>query len=155
MTPILPYICLLDYNYDPLTGVFSCKDGSAVSQLSAGYYTVKYDGRTELVHRIIWVMMTEKPIPEGMTVDHIDRNTQNNKWDNFRLITQTGQSLNTRDKVNATGLRGVTYQRDRQLYQATIRYNGKRLNLGRYKTAEEANAVYEAKRKELELQHLC
>ena len=49
--------------------------------------------RNMYVHRLVWETFRSS-IPNGMTVDHIDRNKTNNNVDNLRLATKTEQQRN-------------------------------------------------------------
>lgn len=62
-----------------------------------GYYaiTVNYKGKN--VRRMIHRMVAEcwlGPCPEGMQVDHIDRNSHNNHYSNLRYVTHSEQMKN-------------------------------------------------------------
>jgi len=50
---------------------------------------------------------------------------------------------------NTSGVKGVTYDPKRDRYRAGIRVDGVPMDLGRFKTLEEAAAVVRAKREEL------
>ena len=81
--------------------------------------------------------------PKDMHVDHINRNTLDNRKSNLRLCTFT-ENMRNRPKyaTNTTGYRGVTYHKRDKMYQAQIKVNGKRLFLGYFTTAEEAHEAY-------------
>lgn len=95
---------------------------------------------TILAHRIIWEMH-HGPIPEGIMVDHIDRNPRNNRIENLRLAT-AGESVLNRclQRNNTTGFRGVVFTAGK--YQASISVRGKNIYLGRFDTAEMAAEAY-------------
>lgn len=139
---------ILEYNEDsPSCLVWACdkqlREGVVVARkgLPAGgddglYYRVGYTGNDglwyrEKCHRIVWEMHNGE-IPEGMCIDHIDRNKLNNKIDNLRLVTQ---ALNARNSLpsgkNPTGVVGVTYHEENRngilvkKYYARIMVNGK------------------------------
>ncbi|SUI52143.1 HNH endonuclease signature motif containing protein [Serratia marcescens] len=62
----------------------------------------KYKG-----HRICWELING-PIPDGMTIDHIDHNPLNNKISNLRLASQVEQKRNMPiQKNNSSGVVGV------------------------------------------------
>ena len=85
--------------------------------------------------------------PKGVCVDHKDGNTFNNTRENLRLCSQSQNLQNRRARQN-THLKGITFRRDRNRWRARIKYNGKELYLGYYRTQEEAHAAYlEAARK--------
>jgi hypothetical protein len=44
-------------------------------------------------HRIVWESFNGK-IPNGLEIDHIDRNKHNNKLKNLRLVTHSENCLN-------------------------------------------------------------
>lgn len=46
-------------------------------------------------------------------------------------------------RANTTGLHGVVWDKDRQKWRAQIRIDGRKTNLGRFNTAEEAAAAHD------------
>ena len=54
--------------------------------------------KTYAVHRIIWIIHKGE-IPEGMEVDHKDRNRANNYLGNLRLLTHSQNIRNNRPGV--------------------------------------------------------
>jgi hypothetical protein len=77
-------------------------------------------------------------IPNGMQIDHIDRNPLNNNVENLRLATQAQNQINsTKPKNNTTGFKGVLATPSGK-FQARLGYKGKKLYLGLFDTAEEA-----------------
>lgn len=100
-----------------------------------GYRIIRIDGRLYKEHRIIWAMHNG-PIPDGMDIDHIDRNTGNNKLENLRLATRSINNLNKNSK-------GVTYDKSRNKWKAQLSFNGKVVLNKRFSSYEKALAVYE------------
>jgi len=89
------------------------------------------------------------PNPENKPyVDHINRDVTDNRLINLRWVT-AGENVINRDKhsTNKVGLKGVTFRWNS--YHATIKMNGKYVELGSFDTPEEAHAVYLAKAREL------
>ena len=95
----------------------------------------KKEGR-ELTHILLGI----DPKDDSTTIiDHIDGNGMNNRRSNLRICTQAENLRNQRFMSNNTsGFIGVSYDKNRNRYNAEIRMNDKRLHIGRYKTLEEA-----------------
>ena len=64
-----------------------CKTGAY------GYAVLNFRGKQYAQHRIIWELF-HGAIPDGMTIDHIDRNKQNNLISNLRLADIYLQNAN-------------------------------------------------------------
>lgn len=81
--------------------------------------------------------------PAGMVVDHINGDTLDNRRCNIRLATFLQNTHNRKgNKGTITGRKGVV-ARERGGYQATISIEGKVVNLGRFKTIDEAGDAYD------------
>lgn len=87
----------------------------------------------EYVHRLLWEEV-HGPIPDGMLVDHRDRDTTHNHIDNLRLATPSESSAN-RILPNANEVIGVRQYRSR--WRAYI--NGR--HLGTFDTQQQAAAA--------------
>ncbi len=89
-----------------------------------------------------------KASPE-MDVDHINGDTLDNRRVNLRAVAHR---VNIRhrpfgaNRNNAVGIRGVTWDKTRGKYAAGLKVAGKRLNLGRFDTAEAADTICQAAR---------
>lgn len=59
-----------------------------------------------LLHRVIYERMTEKPIPQGFQIDHVNRNPIDNTRENLRLATWS-QNMRNRAVKNISGYIGV------------------------------------------------
>ena len=82
-------------------------------------------------------------VSDGKTVDHINRDTLDNRKSNLRICTCEGNAQNhKRRKDNTSGYKGVTFFKRDQNYISQIGYKGKLIFLGYYDTAEEAHAAY-------------
>ena len=108
-----------------------------------GYIRVRISGKEYRAHRIIWEMHYGE-IPEGMLVDHIDRDVYNNRIENLRLATRQQNNSNRRkvilNKDIAVLPKGVTKSNSR--YRARIRYKENTYCIGTFDTPEEAGQAY-------------
>ena len=84
-------------------------------------------------------------IPNGMTIDHINNDTSDNRISNLRLASYTQNNWNTKKRAhNIAGFKGVAFDKSRGNFIATIRDGQRKINLGRFGTAEEAHMAYVA-----------
>lgn len=96
--------------------------------------------------RVCWLIETSS-WPK-FTIDHIDGNSLNNRFNNLRDVPQGKNNTNKRAyKCNKTGYKGVDIHHNK--YQARISYQGKTYCLGHFETPEEAARAYDAKAVEL------
>ena len=119
--------------------------------LRDGYLRIIYrlDGsRTRVpIHRLVSNAFIPNP-DDKAEVDHIDNNRTNNNAYNLRWCTSNENQHNIGLKANNTsGHKGVTFRNNKWI--ARIMHNGKSINLGSFKTKEEA--IYERKKKANEL----
>jgi hypothetical protein len=108
------------------------------------FYAVRHDvnesGRTIMVrmHRVIC------GVPNGVMVDHKDRNGLNNCRANLREDNGTGNARNVGIRSdNKSGFKGVSFKAREQKWSASISVNGRIRNIGRYATAEAAARAYD------------
>lgn len=83
---------------------------------------------------------------KGIQVDHIDHNGLNNQRENLRACTNAENSCNQRKRRSASKYKGVYHDR-RALarpWQASIKYNYRRIFLGYYVSEEAAAFAYNA-----------
>lgn len=123
----------------------------------AGYKSSKSDGRRACIfitmssfkgtprgmvaHRVIYSMLGIE-VPEGMEIDHKNRDPWDNRFENLRLATSQQNCFNRkrrRDKVDGLP-KGV--RRGGKKFYASISLNGKETYLGRFLTAELAAQAY-------------
>jgi len=123
--------------------------GKRAGSLSGnGRRQVTVNFRNFVETRVAYALMTGE-WPQG-EVDHINCNKFDNRWDNLRVAsrTQNANNIGLR-KNNKSGYKGVSYDKATGRYIALIRSGGKKINLGRFDTAEEAHAAYCKAAKEL------
>lgn len=98
-----------------------------------------------LLHRFVM-----GDIPQGMQVDHINRNTMDNRKSNLRIVTPQENKRNKRtySKSNCGGF-NVYYRPSKGKFEASFSFNNKRYWVGTFDNVTMAeNAVIE-KRKEI------
>jgi len=102
------------------------------------------------VHRLIASLFIPNPDNKPI-IDHIDNNPLNNNVSNLRWASVSQNNCN-RGCKNKLGMKGVSFDKKRNLYQVQVKFEGQRYWLGRFKTAEEAFEAYKEKAKELHLE---
>lgn len=110
--------------YNPDTGIFTNKvsrgnrkAGSvAGSKTSRGYIQLSVKNRREYAHRLAFLYM-EGYIPE--VVDHIDRDTSNNRWKNLRDATYQDNSRNKKAS-SLSGYLGITWDTHAQKWKVRV-----------------------------------
>lgn len=90
-------------------------------------------------HRLAWLIMTGED-PGEMTIDHINRNPFDNRWENLRLADSSLQMRNRRN-FGKSAHKGVHFKLSLSKWNAYAWIDGKRKHLGYFATEEEAAAV--------------
>lgn len=133
-------------HYDPETGLFTWlvdthrrrKGFPAGSKRPDGYFHIGIDGGRYLAHRLAFLYMTDQ-WPE-FQADHENVRPSDTRWCNLRPATASQNQQNKRVyKNNRCGFRGVFKKRNR--WGAKLMINRKTINLGYFKTPEEAAAA--------------
>lgn len=140
------------FDYDPETGSLtwrlstnSFKKGEEAGSVSGAhgytdYRNVVVFGDRYKAHRLIWLMRTGS-WPSGH-IDHMDGNGLNNKWDNLREATPSQNAMNQKVRSDsASGCKGISYDKRRDMWYAYIDIDGSRVHLGRHENKDEAVAV--------------
>ena len=90
------------------------------------------------------------PIPDGFTVDHINKDRLDNRLENLRLATRSQQNQNKGlQKNNTSGFKGVSWSKQTNKYRAQIMVNKQSISLGFYTDPIEAAHI----RDEAALEH--
>ncbi len=137
-------------SYDPLTGIWTrrittssnARAGAIAGCLTPiGYLVIRLDGRLYASHRLAWLWMTG--VWPSSALDHKDLNKSNNKWDNLRESTMSQNLANTRRRSdNTSGVKGVTWFKERGKWMAKIQVQGKFHTIGYFDDLEIAAAAY-------------
>ena len=75
----------------------------------------------------------------GFQIDHINRNKLDNRRENLRLISHSGNANNCERVINS---KGYCWDSLRKKYRSTIRINRKTVALGYFNSPEEARKAY-------------
>ena len=134
------------FKYDPKTGNLyrrvkgteEFRSKPAGTKTKTGYIQIGVNGKLYLAHRII-MLLVNKNLSDDYQVDHIDHNRLNNKLNNLRVVSQSGNMRNSGVRSDSsTGVTGVVYLEGARKYRANIFVRGKRIHIGLYQTLEEA-----------------
>ena len=136
-------------HYDSETGVFTSlvdrgkiKEGDELGcRIPSGYEVFWLDDVLYRAHRLAWLYVHGTwPVNQ---IDHEDRIKHHNWISNLRDFTNLENAGNRAwmYRENETGFPGVT--RNKARFQARIKHDGVRYNLGTYKTPEEASDIRE------------
>jgi len=100
-------------------------------------YPKSYRARGHCLHRYLLGKQ-----PEGLVIDHINRDKKDNRLENLRIITAKENSYNRSKSCSSNNLyKGV--QKRGEKYVAIICKDGKRHEIGGFKTEEDAAKVYD------------
>lgn len=89
-------------------------------------------------------------VPDGYLVDHINRDTLDNRKVNLRICTKQQNSFNSKKIENcSSNFKGVHWNKNRNKWQVSIRFNHKRYHLGYFIDEKEAAKAYNKKAKGL------
>lgn len=147
-----------NYHYNPQTGdVWRMARGARKGNHSrvvgyadkSGYLILKTGSFEIKMHRVAWLLHYGE-LPETI-IDHIDRNPANNKIDNLRLANQSGNSMNSKkhDNGSKSKYRGVTWSKQRRMWQAYIYKDGKHIHIITSHSEERCAEAYVEKAKQL------
>lgn len=125
---------------------FACRTSKRSKTHYAFRNTLKNGKRsTQTMHRFILQAVDSK-----IHVDHINGDGLDNRRSNIRLASQSNNMKNRgASKNNILNIKGVSFDKKRNMFMARLNLNGDKIWLGRFKTAEEASRVYEMKAKEV------
>jgi hypothetical protein len=96
------------------------------------------------VHKILGQAFLENPqnLP---TVDHIDRNKDNNTLENLRFASHSEQSINqSKQKNTSSKYIGVCWHKRHEKWYTQLSIEGKNKYLGLFENEEDAATAYDA-----------
>lgn len=143
-------------HYDPETGIFvrikkvcNHSAGEYPGYINdSGYLIINVDTRKYRAHRLAWLYMTGY-FPE-FEIDHENQNGLDNKFSNLRPATHLQNMKNVpMPSHNTSGIKGVSFRKDRNKWRASIQSNGKWMHLGYFEKIEDAAMAYKLASKSL------
>ncbi len=135
---------------------YKSKIGKEVKYFHRGKYNqylgLTYKGKTYGLHTVIFAMFHRK-VPK--VIDHIDRNSLNNRIENLRESSYHLNQFNTKMYLtNKSGFRGVVWDKSCNKWKAYINMQYKYIHLGYFDTKEKAYAVRVDYEKKLNIHHI-
>jgi len=131
-------------HYDAETGIFrwrvsrgNVKKTAVAGHPYQGRIVIRVFGKGYRAARLAWLYQTGSWPKEQ--IDHIDRNSLNDRWDNLRDVSHARNMQNCA-RPNETGYRCVWKSCGK--YNARVSVGRTRIYLGRYKTAVHAHEIY-------------
>jgi len=134
--------------YDPLTGLFTWAHSSSFFEQGAvagytdkrrGYVSISIHKKRYYAHRLAILYMAGY-MPEN-SVDHIDRDRSNNRYSNLREASHQCQMRNCKpQRNNSSGVKGVSWHKRGEKWQAHINLDHKMRSLGLF--ADLLDAAY-------------
>lgn len=112
--------------------------GSMRKDIGGDRYIIRVNNKGCFGARIIF-LWHHGYLPE--MVDHIDRDSTNNKIENLRAATRSQNQKNRTSAKNSTSKHLGVHQHCEK-WQSAININGKKVHLGSFKTEEEAAIAY-------------
>lgn len=115
-----------------------------------GYAMLTYDGRPRYAHRL-WFEQIHGPVADGIDIDHMCHNPSCVNPGHLQAVThkQNGENQTNLQVNNKSGVRGVTWDKSRNKWYASVKHNYKDHYVGRFDSLAEAEAAVIAKRNEL------
>lgn len=141
---LIVFVDDIDYDFLLSMGVW------AASGKQDKEYAVHHDKIGMLVvcismSRVVMERILGENIPDGLLVDHKNRNTLDNRRENLRLATKSQNAMNSElPNNNTSGYKGIDYRIKRKQWRARITVDGSVKHLGWFQSKEDAIKAREA-----------
>jgi hypothetical protein len=144
------------FHYDAESGMLLWRNGNgrnvkpwqeAKASNGQGYYTVKINGTSYRVHRLIWLYVYGN-FPDKY-IDHKNRIRNDNRLCNLRDVNTTDNAQNiSLPNHNTSGHIGVSWIKSHNAWTVFVKVNKKNKWLGYYKNLNDAIAARKAGEKQ-------
>lgn len=138
------FVAIIDPEFAPLVGLWQWH--ARKSRGTSWYARRTINLRTDRGDRVKYTIYLHRivcPAPDGILVDHIDRDTLNDRRANLRVISVSGNSINRQKRRGTLSqFRGVTMSGGKWIANITCR--GKQTYLGSFTSEVEAAEAYDA-----------
>jgi hypothetical protein len=127
-------------------GLKAIVDDEDYEKLSQYRWNANWTGTVHYAHRlngkehVYMHRMIMSPLP-GYEIDHINKNTLDNRKSNLRIVHKSYQRANSKKRKDSRSKYKGVKLRGKHI-SARIRVNGKERHLGMFKTQEEAALAY-------------
>jgi hypothetical protein len=139
------------FHYNPDTGVFihlqsrgKGKKGHPVGKVNChGYVEMRVLNKLFGAHRLAILYMTGEMPLLPLTVDHINGDRADNRFNNLRVADYRQQSWNSPvHHHNKSGLKGAWLCKQTGRWMSMLQDGSRRVWIGRFDTAEEAHKAW-------------
>jgi hypothetical protein len=114
------------------------------------FYAARKTSRKDIGGRkIIYMHQQIMGFPKE-EIDHINGNSLDSREINMRICDRTHNNANSKTHCNNTsGFRGVSFDKQKQKWKASVQYNYQYITIGCFDKKEDAAEAYDQKAKEL------
>jgi hypothetical protein len=121
--------------------------GTLAGTPSHHYHQICIDYKLYRAHRLIWAFHNG---PSQISIDHINGDAFDNRIENLRECTTNENHHNSkRPKSNTSGVKGVSWCKQKQKWRARIGVDGKEFHIGFFNSVKEAEKTIAKKRDQL------
>ena len=118
--------------------------GTLAGTASNHYHQICINYTLYRTHRIIWAYHYG---PSQLSIDHINGNSFDNHIENLRECTNAENQYNRKkSKNNASGVKGISWSKQKQKWRGRILFDGKEFHIGFFEKLQEAKKAIEQKR---------